>query len=68
MIRITVVTTDACRAANVGGPVEVSYRSFDSEAPELEAFMAERDGWSANVKSMCDRTIVGVELLSRGNQ
>lgn len=62
MIRIIVVTTDACRAANVGGPVEVSYRTFDIAAPEVEAFMAERHDWK-NTGSLADRTIVGIELL-----
>lgn len=61
MIRIIVATTDACRAAHVGGPVEVSYRTFDIDAPKLEAFMAERHTWKKD--GMTDRTVVGVELL-----
>jgi hypothetical protein len=61
MIRIIVATTDACRAAHVGGPVEVTYRTFDVVIPELEAFMAERDGWKK--EGLLDRTVVGVELI-----
>ena len=39
MIRITVTTDDASMAANVGGNVLTTHKSFDIEAPELEAFL-----------------------------
>lgn len=39
MIRITVTTDDAAMSANVGGIVLTTHKSFDIEAPELEAFL-----------------------------
>jgi hypothetical protein len=61
VIRVIVATVNSLRAANVGGPVDISYRSFDIAAPDLEAFMGERKNWSVN--ALQDRTIIGVELL-----
>lgn len=54
-LRIIVTTTDA--AANVGGPVHVTHKTFDVQAPEVEAFMAEKMG------SLEYRCIVGVEVI-----
>lgn len=56
MIRVTVQTDDAAMAANVGGSVHSSYRSFDIDAPELEAFLQEKIGTYAH------RQVVGWEL------
>lgn len=44
MIRITVTTDDSSMAANVGGNVLTTHKSFDVRAPELEAFMREAMG------------------------
>lgn len=55
-VRIIVATTDARCAANVGGPVHVSYTTFDVSAPDLEAFMAQK--WEC-----VERSIVGVEVI-----
>lgn len=57
MLRIVVETCDAGMAANVGGSVHRSVRTFDIEAPELEAFLGER------LPSTSHRQIVGVEVL-----
>lgn len=56
-IRIIVTTTDAGAAAHVGGPVHITHKTFDIEAPELEAFMAEQK------RSFEYRCITGVEVL-----
>lgn len=42
MLRVIVRTSDTGAAAHVGGPVEVSVRTFDIEAADLEQFL--RDG------------------------
>jgi hypothetical protein len=63
MIRVIVATADACMAANVGGPVHVDYRSFEIDAPELEAFLAEQEQWKKD--GLCQRSIVGVEAMTR---
>ena len=61
-LRVIVTTTDAEAAANVGGPVHVTHKTFDIEAPEVEAFMAEK------MHSYQYRAIVGVEVLQSKGQ
>ena len=56
-IRITVETCDAGMAANVGGSVHRTVRSFDIDAAALEAFLAEP------LHSPSHRQVVGVEVL-----
>lgn len=58
MLRIIVATTDAQRAAHVGGPVDVRHTTFDINAPEVEDFLAafKNNQW-------IDRTLVGVEII-----
>lgn len=60
-IRIIVQTTDRTAAANVGGPVDILVKTFDIEAPELEAFLHApiKDNWA-----YVHRQIVGAEVLS----
>lgn len=56
MIRIVVQIANAGMAANVGGPVQTSIKTFEVEAPELERFMEDRcHGYQ-------EKHIVGVEL------
>jgi hypothetical protein len=55
VIRIIVRTDDAAMAANVGGNVQTDYRTFDVDAPAVEAFLAEVKG-----KNLL---YVGVEVL-----
>jgi hypothetical protein len=57
MIRIVVQVADASMAANVGGPVQTWCRTFDVEAPDLEAFM-QPDG-----NAYREKHVVGVEFL-----
>lgn len=59
MIRVVVETCDAGMAANVGGSVHRSVRSFDIEAPEVEAFLAEE------MHSLSHRQVIGVEIIDR---
>lgn len=57
MIRIVVQRSEAGMAANVGGPVHTSVKTFDLDAPEFEAYMrAERGTYE-------DKMVVGVEIL-----
>ena len=58
MIRVIVETCDAQMAANVGGSVHTTFRTFDIEAPELDRFLRE------NLGLQCHRQVTGVELLT----
>lgn len=60
MIRVVVQTNDAGMAANVGGSVHTTIRTFDIEAPELEAYLREPMGTYAH------RQVLGVETPSLG--
>lgn len=42
MIRLVVRTDDAGMAANVGGNVDTSYKTFDVDLPEVEAFLRDK--------------------------
>ena len=58
ILRVIVTTNDHALAANVGGPVEITHRTFDVLAPsELVSFLeaAKNDQYSA-------RWISGVEV------
>lgn len=57
MLRIIMVEADAGMAVNVGGPVEVSYRTFDVEIPELEKALRDK------TNRYRQRSVCGVELL-----
>lgn len=59
MLRIIVRTDNAGMAANCGGAVETTYRTFEMDAPELEAFLREpkSKNWT-----YAQRQVVGVEL------
>lgn len=56
-IRLIVVTNNVEAAANVGGPVATSYRTFDVEALEVVAFMRQ------NIGALSTRSIAGAEVL-----
>ena len=56
MIRIVVHVSDAGMAAHVGGPVQTWIKSFEVDAPDLEAFMSSQDN------PYREKHIVGVEL------
>jgi hypothetical protein len=60
MIRIVVQEAEAGMAANVGGPVQIKYRTFDVNLPELEAYLREP---KEQKLTYTDRQVSGVELL-----
>ena len=62
MVRILVRTCDAGMAANVGGEVDVQYKTFDCYLPELEAFVQEAIAWTYT-----SRSIIGAEILPEMN-
>lgn len=55
MIRLTVQTDDANMAANCGGHVLTTLRTFVIDAPELEAFLKDQGGY-------IHRQIIGYEV------
>lgn len=57
MIRIVCHEADAEMAANVGGPVQQSYKTFEFDLPQLESWLL---GVYATYKS---RQVIGVEVL-----
>ena len=57
MIRVIVRTDDATMAANVGGVVHSQFKTFDIEAPQLEAYLNER------MSTYLQRQVTGVERL-----
>lgn len=57
MIRILVRVDNACMAANVGGSVETTFRTFDVDIPALEAFLRAEQGTYAHAN------VLGIELL-----
>jgi len=63
MLRVVVETCDAGMAANVGGRVDCSVRTFDIEAPELEAYLREFTDAGKQGQMYWHRRAVGVEVL-----
>lgn len=59
MIRIIVRTSDGAQAANIGGDVDTTFRTFEFSLPELEKFLNEpnKKKWS-----YCFRQVIGVEI------
>lgn len=61
-LRIVCVETEYGRAANIGGPVAVAYKTFDLDAPpELATWLSGAGKW-------LDRGIRGVEVFSSPDQ
>jgi hypothetical protein len=56
MIRLICFEADAGMAANVGGPVRITRKTFDIEAPEMEAWLREEG-------SYINRGFEGIEVL-----
>ena len=68
MLRIVVQTCDCGMAANVGGSVESSVKTFDAELPELEAYLREYEtAKSDHAAHRCvlywHRNVIGAEVL-----
>jgi hypothetical protein len=58
MIRIVCHEADAEMAGNVGGPVQQSYKTFDVDLPNVEA-------WLESVSGIYKRRqVVGIEILA----
>ena len=60
MLRIVVKEVDGAPAAHVGGPNVETVKTFDIEAPDLEAHLRKQDG---NGNTFLWRNVVGVEIL-----
>ncbi len=60
MIRIIVRETDVGAAANVGAPVAITWKTFDVDAPEVEAHL--RETVKENM-AYVGREVVGVEVV-----
>ena len=58
-LRIIVTETDWYAAANVGGPAIVKHKTFDVEAPEVEAFLS-----AFRESPYGSRFIAGVEVIT----
>lgn len=56
MIRIIVQHADRAAAANVGGPVDLSIKTFVIDAPELEAYLK-----ACQLNAFTHRQIIGWE-------
>lgn len=64
MIRIIVQTTDTGDAAHIGGPVQVGYKTFDFNLPDLQQFLEQ---WHANDKphKWGQAMVVGAEIIEQ---
>lgn len=62
MIRLICRETDCGAAANVGGPVEVSHKTFEIDIPVVEQWLREHIGESF---SYYTRSIVGFEFIEQ---
>lgn len=63
MIRLIIKTMDGSFAANLGGPgtpAEISYKTFDIDAPEIEKYLKQpiAENWS-----VASRAVIGAEVL-----
>lgn len=57
MLRIITREQDSNDAAHIGGETEITYRTFDAEAPEVEAWLRQKD------LGYVSRTVIGIELV-----
>ena len=59
-LRVVVQDADRAAAANVGGPVDTSLKTFDIESPELEQYLQQpiKDKWN-----YVHRQVIGVEVI-----
>jgi hypothetical protein len=71
MIRIVVQTCDCGMAANVGGNVMISVKTFDVDLPELETHLREyedelKHNTRTNTITYWHRCVIGAEVLQEG--
>lgn len=64
MLRIICVENDYGAAANIGGPVDISHKTFDVECAAVEEWLqARRLPKGSPGPSYANRSIAGVEVL-----
>jgi len=63
-LRVVVRTDDAGMAANVGGSVLSEFKTFDIDAPELEAFLREYTDRSKTGTCYWHRQVIGAEVIA----
>ena len=64
MLRIIVRTVDSSTACNIGGPgtpLDVSFDTFEIDAPHIEEFLTEFVG---KQNACVERCVIGVELCA----
>ena len=64
MIRIIISDSSHGAAANVGGPVDEAFHTFDIDGAEAELFLREFALLSPSARAYRIRKVVGVEVLS----
>jgi hypothetical protein len=64
MLRIIVQTSDCSMAANIGGHVENTVRTFDVDVPELESYLREHKDAPEPQRRYRSRDVIGIELLA----
>ena len=67
MIRVVVQTCEFGAAVHIGGSVEQSVKTFDIEAPELEAHLGEYEDAKRKASELgrptyWHRTVAGIEI------
>jgi len=58
-VRLIVCIDDAAMAANVGGSVHTSYRTFDVDLPDVEALLRDR------ANGYTEARLIGCELVDK---
>ena len=58
MIRILCQVTDIGAAANIGGPVQDRYKTFDVDLPEVEEWINKEGQWETRLVNVY---FIGVE-------
>lgn len=61
MLRIIVRRRDVAAAVNVDGPVDVTYRTFDVDLPEIERCLTDNGGYAD--AAYVTTEVIGVEVL-----
>lgn len=59
MIRLIIEVSNFGAAANLGGPVDVGYKTFDVDLPDVERFLKN------NTSTYSSATLKGIEIIGR---
>lgn len=65
MLRIICCENEHTAAIHVGGPPEITHKTFDVEAPEVEQWLDRYKGEKGHQYNV--RVIVGVERIGKGD-